>query len=128
MSKKKLSKEKREKLKAQMLMVLSKHIGKSNPIRMADLYKEVFKKEPKDNIQTTRIIRTLITELRKEGVPVCSSMKSSLGGYYLANAGSELDDYLNRLRNRALRALVVEANLRKMTLPQLIGQIQLKLG
>lgn len=125
---KRLSKKKMEMIKAKMLVVLSKHIGKSNSIRMADLYREVFGEEPKDNIQTTRIIRRLITELRKEGVPICSSMKSDNGGYYLANAGSELEDYLKRLRRRALRALSVEAKLRKMTLPQLIGHIQLNLG
>ena len=122
-----LSKEEKEKLRAKMLVILSKHIGKSNPIRMADLYKEVFGVEPKDNIQTTRIIRNMITELRKEGVPICSSMKSDNGGYYLSNTGSELDDYLRRLRSRAIKALSVEAKLRKMTLPQLLGHIQLNL-
>ncbi len=124
---KKLSKEERGRLKARMLVILSKHIGKSNPIRMADLYREVFGVEPRDSIQTTRIIRNFITELRREGVPVCSSMKSDNGGYYLSNSGSELDDYLKRLRGRALRALSMEAKLRKMTLPQLLGHIQLNL-
>lgn len=124
---KRLSKRDKERLKAKMLLVLTKHIGKSNPIRMADLYREVFGEEPEDNVQTTRVIRRFITELRKEGVPICSSMKSDNGGYYLSNTGSELDDYLRRLRSRALRALTVEAKLRKMTLPQLLGHIQLNL-
>jgi hypothetical protein len=121
-----ISDVKKEQYKSKMLVILSKHIGKNNPIRMADLYKEMFGKEPKDNIQTTRIIRTSVESLRREGVPVCSSMHKNNGGYYLANTGSELEDYLNRLRKRAIKALSMDARLRKMTLRQLLGNIQLK--
>jgi hypothetical protein len=114
--------------KARLLYVLTKHVGKTRSISMAELYKELFGEVPKNKINQARIIRELVTELRKEGVPICSDTDREGGGYYLAAAGGELENYCMRLRIRALKILQMEANLRKKTLPELLGQIALAMG
>ena len=120
--------KKREEYKYRLVVELSKHVGKSNAISMVELYKRVFGKEPPDKISGTRQLRQLITKLRKEeGIPICSTTNKEGGGYYLASAGADLEEYCKRLRRRALKALAMEAKLRKMTLPQLLGQIQMNL-
>jgi len=114
--------------KEKLLYVLTKHVGKTRSISMAELYREVFGEVPKNKINQTRIIRKLVTELRKEGVPICSDIDREGGGYYLAAAGGELENYCKRLRIRALKILQMEANLREKTLPELLGQIALAMG
>ena len=112
-----------EEYKTRLLSVLTKHIGKSRSIGMAELYEQVFGKPCSNKINEARFLRKLITELRKDGVPVCSDTDREGGGYYLASAGSELENYCMRLRIRALKILKMEATLRKKTLPELLGQI-----
>ena len=118
---------KRIELKNRLLATLSRHIGRSKAIGMAALYEEVFQKEWQDKINDTRKLRDLITELRREGVPICSVTTTAGGGYYLASAGSELEAYCAKLRTQALRKLALEAKLRRMTLPELLGQLTLNL-
>ena len=113
--------------KYKLLAVLSCHIGRQNAISMAELHKAVFGGEVRDKIQDTRKIRHLITQLRKEGVPICSCTKKEESGYYLASAGSEMEDYCRRIRRRALRLLAMESKLRKLALPKLLNEIQLTL-
>lgn len=119
---------KKERLKYKLLEVLTKHIGSNNAIGMAELYEKVFNKQCKDLVNDTRVIRKMVTTLRREGVPICSSTSHEDGGYYLASAGAELEDYCKRLRIRALKILSVEATLRNLTLPELLGQLTLNLG
>lgn len=114
-------------LKNRLLAVLTRHIGKSRAIGMARLYEEVFGEAWSDKINDTRKLRSLITELRKEGVPICSTTLQTGGGYYLASAGSELEAYCSKLRTSALKKLALEAKLRNMTLPELLGQLTLSL-
>jgi len=111
-----------------LLGILSRHVGREKAIGMGELYEEVFDRPWRNRINDTRALRTLIQELRKEGVAICSACAYAGGGYYLAAAGSEMEDYLSRLRSRALRALALEARLRRITLPELLGQMQLNLA
>lgn len=114
--------------KLRLLNVLTKHIGKSRSIGMAELYKQVFEKGLSDKVNETRVLRSLITVLRKEGVPICSDTDKEGGGYYLAAAGSELENYCMRLRGRALKILKMEATLRQKTLPELLEEIIMSMG
>lgn len=123
-----MERTKKERYKNKLLRVMVKHIGKTNSISMSALYEAVFGEPCRDKINETRIIRRLITELRRDGVPICSDTDSEGGGYYLAAAGGELENYCMRLRIRALKTLRMEAILRKMTLPELIGQLNLNVG
>ena len=113
--------------KATLLATLSRHIGQERAISMAALQRAVFGDEVDDKINGTRMLRKLVTELRRAGTPIASCTSCNGGGYYLAAAGSEMTDYLERLRRRALSALVLEAAMRRQTLPELIRQIQLGL-
>jgi hypothetical protein len=66
--------------------------------------------------------------LRKEGLPICSVADQNGGGYYLASASSDAEDYLRRLRHQALKKLAMEARIRKVALPELLGQISVALA
>jgi len=117
----------RTELKNRLLATLSRHIGRSKAIGMAALYEDVFGEGWRDKVNDTRELRRLITELRKEGVPICSVTTKEGGGYYLASAGSELEAYCSKLRTSALKKLALEAKLRNITLPELLGQLTLSL-
>jgi hypothetical protein len=122
------SDEQRAIYKAKLLAILAKHVGKSKSIGMGALYEQVFGDTCKDKVNQARIIRALVTELRKEGIPICSDQDREGGGYYLAAAGKELEEYCMKLRKRALKILHMEAILRNKTLPELLGQLVLSMG
>lgn len=70
-----------------------------------------------------RHVRTLITELREDGVAVCGTPRD---GYYIAAVASELEDTCKFLRGRAMKSLQLEARLRRVPLPELLGQLRLE--
>lgn len=118
----------KESRKLRLMSELSGRTGKSKAVDMGVLYERVFGEQYSSNkINGTRKLRELITELRKEGVPICSVSTRDGGGYYLASAGSDLEDYCSRIRSRALKLLKMESDLRKVALPSLLHQIQLNL-
>lgn len=117
----------KEVLKSRLLMVMPRHIGAAKSIGMGELYETVFGEDYEHRINDTRRLRKIVTELRHDGVPICSSPGRSGGGYYLASAGSELAEFCEKLRKQALRKLSMEAKIRKITLPELIGQLRLDL-
>jgi len=118
----------KEHAKMVLLRILYRHIGAGQKIGMGELYREVFGEEWHNRINDTRALRTLITELRHEGVPICSVASNNGGGYYLASAGSELTGYCERLRTQALKKLKLEAKIRRVSLPDLIGQMAMNFG
>jgi hypothetical protein len=111
--------------KAKLLAELTKHIGESNAIGMGELYEIVFERPWKNRINDTRKLRTLITSLRADGIAICSSFDAGNGGYYLASEGSEINDYLKCFETRALKALERVSKIKKITLPEYLGQIRL---
>ena len=121
-----MKQEDHEALKGRLLAILTRHVGHEKAVDMGALFEQVFGREWHNKINDTRELRTLITEARDEGVPICSVSRQQGGGYYLAAVDSELQDYLKRLRGRALRALQREARLRRQSLPELLGQMQLE--
>jgi hypothetical protein len=113
----------RMKLQTEMM----NHIGAHNAIGMGELFQEVWGGIWEHRINDTRALRRLITELRAEGVPICSVSDKSGGGYYLAAAGSELTQYLRRSEVRALKILMRNARIKKVSLPNYLGQIKLNM-
>lgn len=109
------------------ISILTKRIGRQKAIAMPDFYRQVFGEEPKSHVSGTRKIRALITQLREDGEPICSTTSGSGGGYYLASVGSELDDFCERLRSSALRKLVIVSRLKKTPLQNLCTQLELDL-
>lgn len=113
--------------RSKVLMVLTRHVGANRAISMGELYRQVYNKDFANKINDTRNLRILVTQLRKEGVPILSVSDKEGGGYYLASAGSELEGYCKRLRSMALKKLAQEARMRNIGLPALLGQIVLNL-
>ena len=110
-----------------ILSALASHIGAANAIGMGELYELVYGEGWENRINDTRALRKLITDLRAEGVPICSDASSDGGGYYLAAAGSELAGYLRRSERRALLILMRNARIKKISLPDYLGQMKLNM-
>jgi hypothetical protein len=113
--------------RSRLMAELSSHAGKMNAIGMAELYQAVFDRPWQNRINDTRALRHLITELRDEGEPICSTSSSDSGGYYLAAAGDELIDFLRKDKFRALRIHRRDAKILKISLPDYLGQLKLEL-
>ena len=69
-----------------------------------------------------RRLRALISELREEGTAICGTPET---GYFMATSADELDESCRFLRHRAMRSLQLEARMRKISLPELVGQLKL---
>lgn len=72
---------------------------------------------------TKRNVRTMVSELRLEGTAICGHPRT---GYFIAANDQEIENTCKFLRSRALHSLALEAKLRKIALPDLIGQMRLK--
>jgi hypothetical protein len=116
-----------ERLKTRTLVILSRHAGACKIIGMGELYEEVFEQTYRHRINDTRQLRIMITGLRRDGVPIVSVPSRNGGGYYLAAAGSELEDYLSKQKRRALGILACVARIKNKSLPELLGQMALNL-
>lgn len=113
--------------KLKLTMTLLMHVGPNNKIGMGDLYMTVFGKTWAHRINDTRLIRRLVTELRSEGMPIMSDCSSS-GGYWVAASASEVNAFCNKDKSRALAILRRVASIKKVSLPDYLGQMQLELG
>ena len=122
-----MKKELEDQYKKDLLMEITRHVGRFQAVSMARLYEQVFGQPWKSKITDTRNVRRIITALRKDGVPICSRPSKNGGGYYLASASSDLEDYCMRLRRAALRKLGMEAKIRRTSLPELLGQLTMSL-
>jgi hypothetical protein len=118
----------REVLKNKVMIELAHHVGKQNAIGMAELFEVVFGEPWAHRINDTRDLREIITDLRDEGTPICSAVGTSGGGYYLAAAKSELADYLGAQERKALKILSRNSRMRRITLPDYLGQIRVSMG
>jgi len=115
--------------KARLLEALYGHIGEEHAIGMDALHEWVFDEKVEHKINDTRKLRTLISALRRNVMTIGSVNSRDGGGYYLIRAASELDEYLVRMyRKPALKKLEMEARLRKIALPELLGQMMMNLG
>jgi hypothetical protein len=101
------------------------HVGEINAISMTALYEAVFARPWNNKINDTRALRTLITALREDGVPICSTSSQHGGGYYIAAATSEFVAFLRKAERRALLILMRNAKMKKVSLPEYLGQLKL---
>ncbi len=98
----------------QLIAALSHHIGKGNGIGVKALAVQLQTKE--------RHVRTLVSALRDEGHAICGTPQD---GYYIAATPEELTQTCEFLRHRAMHSLGLEAKLRRIPLPDLLGQLHL---
>lgn len=111
--------------KGRLFDVLSQHLGKENAVGMDVLHEKIFGEKVLHKINDTKNTRILITALRNQGRAIGSNSSKNGGGYYLPRAGSELDDYCKRIHRQALRKLAMEARIRNISMPELVGQMSI---
>lgn len=106
---------------AQVLTELSHHIGQENGIHVRELIQRI----TGQLISTealARKVREIVTDLRMDGAHICGHPTS---GYFMADSPEELEHTLQFLRSRAISSLVLESRMRRISMPELIGQLNL---
>jgi hypothetical protein len=106
---------------AQVLTALSHHIGKANGIHMGPLVMRITGlAQPNERVQ--RRVRQVVAELRMQGKRICAHPAS---GYFMAEIEGELNDTCEFLYERAMTSLVQISRMKKISLPDLRGQLHL---
>jgi hypothetical protein len=108
------------------MAVLDRHRGRENCIGMGELWRKVFRRPYTHRINDTSELRVLIRRLRRQGEPICSSCDSFDPGYYLAATAAEMEEFAARHQRRGLTSLAQAARLRRIALPELLGQLKLE--
>lgn len=96
-----------------LLLALTQHRGAANGIRAKDLAAAL--------LITERAVREAVTELRMQGIGVGGRPET---GYFIATSAAELEPTLQFIRSRAMTSLVLEARMRNVAVPDLIGQLR----
>ena len=97
-----------------LLAYLSAHIGADKGVTCRQIAAFIGWNE--------RDVRTFVSELRDDGHAVCGHPRT---GYFIAETDDELERTCKFLRARAMHSLVRESKLRKISLPALLGQLNL---
>lgn len=97
-----------------LLTLLSSHIGAANGLTAAQI---------SSALQIPmRHVRRMVTALREEGTAVCGTPST---GYYIAATAEELEATCQYIHSRAMHSLHIESRMRKIPLPDLVGQMKL---
>lgn len=96
---------------------LQSHKGRANGIKAALLAVKTGMSE--------RTLRSAISALREAGTAVVGTPDT---GYYLAQNPEELNECCSFLRSRAMHSLQIEARLKRLSMPELMGQIALDMN
>lgn len=104
-----------------VLQALSHHIGADNGVPVTTLAREAL-----NHMLTTpadeRAVRSAIVDLRRQGQHVCAHPST---GYFMAANEAELQRSCAYLFDRAMCSLEQVAAMRKVSLPDLRGQLRL---
>lgn len=106
---------------AQVLTELSHHVGKDNGIHVRELVARITGQSVSCALLERRI-RTIVTDLRMDGAHICGHPGT---GYFMADSPQELEHTLAFLRSRALSSLALESRMRRISMPELLGQLKL---
>lgn len=117
----------RAEIKARLRAVLLHHTSPDAAIRMVALIPAVLGEHviPWRRYDQSRLIRSLVEQLRREGLPVCIRGGSRDGGYFVSAAHAERTAAW--FRKRAFSAFRQEAALRRISLRELFTQYELDL-
>lgn len=108
------------------LAVLQRHVGKANAITMTRLTAAVQGGDvvPSQRYEESRIVRSIISQLRADGHPIAHHNGRG-GGYFWAANEAELAETAAWFRARAMSAFRQEANLKRISLTELVEQLRL---
>lgn len=106
---------------AKVLQALSRHIGRNNGVRVDRLVAEITC-APGHNEAAERQVRDAVVHLRNEGHHVCAHPSN---GYYMAANLEELNETCSFLVERAMTTLKQVAAMKRISLPDLHGQLHL---
>ncbi len=109
---------------ATVLTVLSRHIGRENGATAEQLAREIAggSVPGQGYVVLTRQLREAVVQLRLEGHHVCATPEN---GYFLAASAEELDATCVFLHERAMTSLKQIAAMKRISLPDLRGQLHL---
>lgn len=108
-----------------VLGVLGGHIGAERGIKARELALKVagdFLINERQIARVERLVRKFIQELRTEGFHICGTPDD---GYYMAANAEELDRTCAFLYARAMTTLTQIAKMKKVSVPDLRGQLKL---
>jgi hypothetical protein len=105
----------------EVLVALRRHIGQDNGATAAELVGEITATYGADPVGE-RLLRRYVVELREEGHHICAHPTS---GYFSANSDAELQATCEYLYDRAMTSLKQVAAMKRVSLPDLRGQLHL---
>ena len=108
-------------MKRSILRIVTKCVGRENRIKKDEIARLMHLKYTST---TDRQIRSLVNELRKEGVLILSD--SGGAGYWLAENRDEVDEVLNELNSRA-KDLLEQSSILRLAAERELG-MQMGLG
>jgi hypothetical protein len=105
----------------QVLAALYRHVGAAHGVRVDALVREITG-APVSSPAAERQVRSQVSELREEGYPIAAHPAH---GYFVCETAEELQMCCAFLRSRAMHSLRLEAQMRRISLGELLGQIRL---
>lgn len=114
-------------LKQKLKKIVHECVGPESAISMQGLYVRLTGHGiiPYKRHEQTRIVRSLVNELRNEGCPIGSTSGNS-NGYFWARNEKELDITLAKLHGQAMTSLKTEAALKRVSFDDLLKQYQIE--
>lgn len=103
-----------------VLTVLARHIGAPQGITCRNLVRALNGGESDAVLE--RQVRAAVVKLRSQGEHICGHPTT---GYYIAENAAELDSTCLFLYQRAMTSLKQVAAMRRVSLPDLAGQLRL---
>ncbi len=115
----------RVEFKWKMAALLKKYAGPENCILQYEIYVQITGSHiiPKRRYDQTRFIRSIVKELREDGMPIGIAKH----GYFIARSTEELATTISTFHKRAMSSLKQEAALKRLTFNELLEQYELEL-
>jgi len=108
--------------RAAVLHSLSRHIGKTSGVTAKELVADITWQAASE--AECRRLRQVIESLRREGQHICGHPSS---GYFIASNEAELNESCLFLYNRAMTSLSQISAMKKISLPDIAGQLRLNI-
>ena len=104
----------------QFLLVMQQHIGRAKGVTVVALAQELHLAF--SHRVSARDVREIVHALRMDGHHICAHPRD---GYFMASTPEELDETLEFLYSRSLTSFAQIAAMKRVSLPDLRGQLRL---